>query len=329
MSNHLFLLFLLGSRQSLLSIAQQVLQITLQVHFLVQQDSQHTNYSKPSKQNAAYYVASLQAKVALALLPGSYAPDADSRRWSEEEASLIAHMCQSVLAATGAPSEISNASVTASAAAATTTSLPRSQDGTLGERVNAAASATHSLWLLLLQAYRLLLDCRKRDVYHFRTHYRISYVILRIHELLTPPSSTSPSTSMSSPSISSSSSTSFAADVAALLGDQRLQITPGSESNTTAIHVDLNSNRGTDDRTDTIQTATDIGTITMPPAIHASFVELGVDAFTKPRALVEIHKLFEKKRAQMVAMWSVDNPVHPWDQLLARSMEFDALRRKV
>jgi hypothetical protein len=28
-------------------------------------------------------------------------------------------------------------------------------------------------------------------------------------------------------------------------------------------------------------------------------------------------------------MWSTDNPVQPWDVLLARICEFDALRRKV
>lgn len=46
-------------------------------------------------------------------------------------------------------------------------------------------------------------------------------------------------------------------------------------------------------------------------------------------ALQILRKLFDKKRPQIVAIWMMENPVSLWDQVAARTAEFDCLRRKV
>jgi hypothetical protein len=75
--------------------------------------------------------------------------------------------------------------------------------------------------------------------------------------------------------------------------------------------------------------------------------QLGITDITANSAFIELKKLFDKKRSQVVAIWYVDSSdfCRPpslvsvvrcldmasnwWDKVLQRTVKFDALRRKI
>ena len=66
-----------------------------------------------------------------------------------------------------------------------------------------------------------------------------------------------------------------------------------------------------------------------PAWVLAKLGPLGLaDGATNRSALREISKLFNKKRAQIAAMWFPEKPSDEWDFVIGRTNEFDHLRRR-
>lgn len=259
------------------TVGKEVLALLARVQRLLNEDTQHNNYGKPSKVNASYYIASLRMKIALTWMDELLRPEYATASSSLPVPSIVVEdihdevmllrregMGVSISAsASGSDgSTLSTASAGAAEASASVAVIPAIVDVTpdeYDESYRAFAPVLSLLWEIFVVSVKGLLDCRKRDIYHFRTHYRLS--------------------------------------------DALWQLTKRFLS---------------------------YGQGFLPQSVRQVLQSLGGwDSITVERGLAELHKLFEKKRSQIVAMWSTDNPVQPWDVLLARICEFDALRRKV
>ena len=52
----------------------------------------------------------------------------------------------------------------------------------------------------------------------------------------------------------------------------------------------------------------------VPAWVRQQLQSLQISELSAARALAELHRLFDKKRTQIVAMWAVENPTNAWDQ---------------
>lgn len=254
------------------TVGKDILALLARVQRLLTEDTQHNNYGKPSKINASYYIASLRMKIALTWMDELLTPEYTAES-SSSSSIVMEDIHDEVMALrregmggsiSGSGSDGSTLSVASSAgtaeeAAAAVPAIVDSTPEEYDEPYRERAPVLSLLWEIFVVAVKGLLDCRKRDIYHFRTHYR--------------------------------------------LADAFWQLTKRFLS---------------------------YGQGFLPRSVRQALQSLGGwEGITVERGLAELHKLFERKRSQIVAMWSTDNPVQPWDVLLARICEFDALRRKV
>lgn len=223
---------------------ENVLQMLARVQRLIYDDVQQNNYGKAPKINATYYVASLRMKIALYYLDAVY----DSTSILSSGAHEI--LKQAMFTIRNENAGYGNGEIVA------VVDVPLEQVSVCGCQ---SANVASSVWELFASSIKALLECRRRDAFHFRTHYRLSDGLYKLVEQIN------------------------------MKGDEFV-----------------------------------------PKCIRDYLFSIGGwSTITLDKSLSELHKLFEKKRSQIVAMWSTDNPVQPWDVLVARISEFDSLRRKV
>jgi hypothetical protein len=222
---------------------ENVLQLLARVQRLIYDDVQQNNYGKAPKINATYYVASLRIKIALYYLDAVH----DSTSILSSSAHEI--LKQAIFTIRNENAGYGNGEIVA------VLDVPLEQVSVCGCQ---SASVASSAWELFASSIKVLLECRRRDAFHFRTHYRLSDGLYKLVEQINR---------------------------------------KGGEF--------------------------------VPKCIRDYLFSIGGwSTITLDKSLSELHKLFEKKRSQIVAMWSTDNPVQPWDVLVARISEFDSLRRK-
>lgn len=219
-------------------VFQEICPLLSRTYKLISEDVQNNSFSKVSKIHALYYIASLRLKISLSLL--DMLPD--------ESTNIVGWLTEVI-----ATIRLENAGFSQTSVPIITIPVEEIMLFAPGITTQHQIDVISMACELCASAAKGLNECRKRDIYHFRTQYRISDLASQLCTINNLPS-------------------------------------------------------------------------TMKEYIQSLFNWTDT---TQSRSLLEIHKLFEKKRAQILAMWSTDNPTQPWDVLLARISEFDGLRRKV
>jgi hypothetical protein len=134
------------------------------------------------------------------------------------------------------------------------------------------------LWRVVLQQVKGLEECRKREHFHHKSLYMLAWFIFRLkqHNLHPPISLIGEVTAVQLP----------IADIAI---PNQMELRPEGIDVPNPIDVECAG------------------------SARNSIIDLS--QITYQQSLNLLHRLFDKKRPQIIAMWIMDNPLTPWDQV--------------